>query len=170
VARAIVIMGVTGSGKSTLGQALAQALGWRFVEGDTLHPASNIAKMAAGMALSDEDRLPFLHNIGHALIESRPSGIVISCSALKRSYRDQLRISESDLVFVLPILRREQLLTRLMRRSGHFMPASLLDSQLAILEPPQADERSIQIDGAGTPGEQVQQALLALRALKLVTI
>ena len=170
MARAIVVMGVTGCGKSTLGEALAQALRWRFLEGDTLHPASNIAKMAAGIALNDEDRVPFLHNIGHALSESRPRGIVVSCSALKRSYRDQLRMSEAELIFVLPILSREQLLARLNRRSGHFMPASLLDSQLAILEPPQEDELSIQIDGEGSPQEQVQQTLLKLQASKLVTI
>jgi gluconokinase len=170
VARAIVVMGVTGSGKSTLGNALAQALGWRFLEGDTLHPASNLTKMAAGVALNDADRLPFLRNIAHAIVESRPDGIVVSCSALKRSYRDELRRSESDLIFVLPILDRERLLARLSRRSGHFMPPSLLDSQLAAYEPPQDDERSIQIDGGGTPGEQVVQTMRALRASKLVTI
>jgi gluconokinase len=170
VARAIVVMGVTGSGKSTLGNALAQALGWRFLEGDTLHPASNLTKMAAGVALNDADRLPFLRNIAHAIVESRPAGIVVSCSALKRSYRDQLRMSEPNLIFVLPLLSRERLLARLSRRSGHFMPSSLLDSQLATLEAPQDDELSIQIDGEGTPDEQLLQTLHALRALELVTI
>jgi gluconokinase len=170
VARAIVVMGVTGAGKSTLGNALAQALGWRFLDGDALHPASNITKMAAGVALNDEDRLPFLRNIARAIVESRPEGIVVSCSALKRSYRDLLRMGESDLIFVLPMLEREQLLARLSHRSGHFMPTSLLDSQLASFEAPQEDELSVQINGEGSPDEQVQQTLRALQTLKLVTI
>jgi gluconokinase len=170
VARAIVVMGVTGSGKSTLGNALAQALGWRFLEGDSLHPASNITKMAAGVALNDEDRLPFLRNIARAISESRPDGIVVSCSALKRSYRDLLRMSGSDLIFVLPLLDRAHLLARLSHRSGHFMPTSLLDSQLATFEAPQDDELSVQINGEDTPFEQVQQTLRALQTLELVTI
>jgi gluconokinase len=163
-------MGVSGSGKSTLGGALAQALRWRFLEGDTLHPASNIAKMAAGVALSDEDRQPFLSNIARAIVESRPDGIVVACSALKRSYRDQLRTSEPDLIFVLPIVSRESLVARLSRRNGHFMPPSLLDSQLATLEAPQDDELSIQIDGDATPDAQALHTLRALRASTLVTI
>jgi gluconokinase len=163
-------MGVSGSGKSTLGGALAQALRWRFLEGDTLHPASNIAKMAAGVALSDEDRQPFLSNIARAIVESRPDGIVVACSALKRSYRDQLRTSEPDLTFVLPIVSRESLVARLSRRNGHFMPPSLLDSQLATLEAPQDDELSIQIDGDATPDAQALHTLRALRASTLVTI
>jgi gluconokinase len=170
MARAIVVMGVTGSGKSTLGNALAQALDWRFLEGDSLHPASNITKMAAGVALNDADRLPFLRNIARAISGSRPDGIVVSCSALKRSYRDLLRMSESDLIFVLPMLDREHLLARLSHRSGHFMPTLLLDSQLATFEAPQEDELSVQINGEDSPDGQVQQTLRALQALNLVTI
>jgi carbohydrate kinase (thermoresistant glucokinase family) len=161
----MVVMGVTGSGKSTLGGALAQALGWRFLEGDTLHPASNIAKMAAGVALNDEDRLPFLNNVARAIVESRPEGIVISCSALKRSYRALLRGSEPDLIFVLPMLTRERLMARLEQRSEHFMPGSLLDSQLATLELPQPDELWIPTQGELTTDEQVRETLRALTAL-----
>jgi gluconokinase len=152
-------MGVTGSGKSTLGKALAQALGWQFVEGDTLHPAANIKKMAAGLPLDDEDRVPFLANVAKALAQSRPHGIVVSCSALKRGYRDQIRAGDPDVLFVLPVLTRAQLQERLKGRAAHFMPASLLDSQLAILEPLGGDELSIQIPGDEAVDAQVQRTL-----------
>jgi gluconokinase len=152
-------MGVTGSGKSTLGKALARALGWQFVEGDTLHPAANIKKMAAGIPLDDQDRVPFFHNVAQALADSRPHGIVVSCSALKRSYRDQIRAGDPNALFVLPRLTRAQMQERLQGRAGHFMPASLLDSQLAILEPLGGDELSIQIPGDEAVDAQVQRTL-----------
>jgi carbohydrate kinase (thermoresistant glucokinase family) len=155
-------MGVTGSGKSTLGKALARALGWQFVEGDTLHPAANIKKMVAGKPLDDEDRVPFLANVAQALAQSRSHGIVVSCSALKRSYRDQIRTGDPDVLFVLPVLTRAQLQERLQGRAAHFMPPSLLDSQLAILEPPSVDELSIQLPGDEAVDVQVQRTLAAL--------
>jgi gluconokinase len=163
--QAIVVMGVTGSGKSTLGQALATALDWPFVEGDTLHPPANIAKMAAGIPLSDADRVPFLDNVAHA-IATRQTNLVISCSALKRAYRDVLTRADPHLLFILPDLSREDLQRRLQRRSNHFMPAALLDSQLADLEPPQADEPILQIDGGVPPEQQVALALAALKRLQ----
>jgi gluconokinase len=163
--QAIVVMGVTGSGKSTLGRALAHALGWLFVEGDSLHPAANIARMAAGIPLSDADRIPFLENVAHA-IATRQSNLVISCSALKRAYRDVLRRADPQLLFILPALSRESLQLRLQRRSNHFMPAALLDSQLADLEPPQADERILQIDGSTAPDQQVAVTLAAMKRLQ----
>ncbi len=153
-----MVMGVTGSGKSTLGQVLAQALNRTFVEGDTLHPAANIAKMAAGIPLNDSDRIPFLANVARALA-ARPGQLVISCSALKRSYRDQLRAADPQLIFVHPLLSRQQLQSRLRQRHDHFMPATLLDSQLADLEPPGADERFIPIDGTDGLDRQVAAAL-----------
>jgi carbohydrate kinase (thermoresistant glucokinase family) len=158
----IVVMGVTGSGKSTLGQALAQALNWPFIEGDTLHPAANIAKMAAGTALDDADRIPFLHNVAHALA-TPPLPLVISCSALKRSYRDLLRAADPQLLFVHPMLSREQLQVRLRGRSNHFMPPGLLASQLADLEPPQPDEQFIEIDGNEPLERQVARTLAAVK-------
>ena len=158
---AIVIMGVTGSGKSTLGQALARALGWMFIEGDTLHPPANIARMAAGVALNDADRVPFLDNVAQA-IATRTTDLVITCSALKRAYRDRLRRADPQLRFVLPLLSRESLQRRLQQRSDHFMPATLLDSQLADLEPPQPDEPVIQIDGGAPVDEQVAATRAAL--------
>jgi carbohydrate kinase (thermoresistant glucokinase family) len=166
VIRAVVVMGVTGSGKSTLGQALARALGWQFVEGDSLHPAANLKKMAAGIPLDDQDRVPFLENVAQALAASRPHGMVVSCSALKRSYRDRIRAGDPNALFVLPLLTRAQLQGRLQGRAGHFMPASLLDSQLATLEPLRADELSIQIPGDEALDDQVRRTLdtLATRA------
>jgi gluconokinase len=164
----MVVMGVTGSGKSTLGQALAQALGWRFVEGDSLHPAANIAKMAAGMALNDADRRPFLDNVAQAIAAASAHGVVVSCSALKRSYRDRIRMGDPRVVFVLPVMTRAALQARLTGRTGHFMPASLLDSQLADLQPPQPDELSIQVEGEAGTDEQVRQTLAAARAQGLL--
>ncbi len=159
---AIVVMGVTGSGKSTLAQAMAQALGWPYVEGDSVHPAANIAKMAAGQPLDDEDRRPFLDNVARAISDSHGHGVVVSCSALKRSYRDRIRQGNPRVLFVLPVLSKASLQARLNQRSGHFMPAALLDSQLAIIEPPQADELFIQVEGEATTQEQVRQTLAGL--------
>jgi gluconokinase len=166
--RSVLIMGPTGCGKSTLGSALARALGWPFLEGDTLHPASNIAKMAAGTPLDDADRRPFLQNIAQAIATRATDGLVVSCSALKRAYRDQLRTGDARLLFVLPMMPRARLLARLRQRSDHFMPASLLDSQLAILEPPQPDESFIQVSGDSPTSEQVRQVLDAATARRLI--
>ncbi len=166
--RALVVMGVTGSGKTTLGQALAHGLGWTFVEGDRLHPPANIAKMAAGTALNDEDRGPFLDNVARAIADSGRRGVVISCSALKRNYRDRIRNGDAQVLFVLPVLSKATLQARVTGRAGHFMPASLLDSQLAILAPPQPDELSIEVDGDAQPDEQVRQILSAAQARGLL--
>ena len=154
----LIVMGVTGSGKTTLGQALAQALGWPFIEGDSLHPPANIAKMAAGIALDDADRVPFLESIANTIINSPPR-LVISCSALKRAYRDRLRGADPQLRFVLPLLCEHQLQVRLQQRRGHFMPPTLLKSQLAAFERPACDERCIELDGAAPIERQVAQTL-----------
>ena len=154
-------MGVTGSGKSTLGQALAHALHWPFVEGDSLHPPANIAKMSAGIRLDDADRIPFLDNVAQA-IAARSGPLVISCSALKRAYRDRLRRADPQLRFVHPVLSRAQLQLRLQQRRDHFMPAALLESQLQDLEPPGPDERCIEVDGGEALDRQVAVTLAAL--------
>jgi gluconokinase len=159
---AIVVMGVSGAGKSTLGSALGDALGYRFVEGDALHPPANVAKMAAGIPLDDADRQSFLGNVAAALATHRDEGVVASCSALKRAYRDLLRRSAGPIVFVLPMLDRAALARRLSGRAGHFMPAALLDSQLATLEPPAADEDAIMVDGTLPIEAQVAAVLAAL--------
>lgn len=157
-------MGVSGCGKSTLGRALAAALGWRFVEGDTLHPEANVAKMAAGRALDDADRQPFLERVAATLHAGGPEGIVVSCSALKRRYRDLIRAGAGDVCFVLPELDRARVAGRLALRRGHFMPAALLDSQFADFEPPDPDEHAIRVDGAAGTDTQVTAVLGALRA------
>jgi gluconokinase/shikimate kinase len=147
----LVLMGVSGSGKSTVGALLAGRLGWDFEEGDELHPAANVAKMAAGLPLDDEDRWPWLAKVAQWIVAHTSTGRpgVITCSALKHSYRDVLR--GEHVVFVYLAGTREQIARRLAKRHGHFMPASLLDSQFDALEPPTSDENAITVnlaDGA----------------------
>jgi gluconokinase len=141
--RRLVVMGVSGCGKSSVGAGLAAALGLRFVDGDSLHPAANIAKMAQGIPLTDEDRAPWLAEVGAVL---RAQGGVIACSALKRSYRDLIRAAAGEVWFLYLRGSRETLLSRMSLRPGHFMPPALLDSQLATLEEPQADEAHLVAD------------------------
>lgn len=145
---AIVVMGVSGSGKSTVGAALARHFGVAFRDADEFHPAANVAKMSAGTPLTDEDRWPWLDAIGAALAQAgrEGRGIVVGCSALKRIYRDRLRAAaRRPLVFVHLTGSRVTLAKRMQTRKGHFMPASLLDSQLATLEPPGPDEGAITV-------------------------
>jgi len=138
----VVVMGVSGCGKSTVGRALADSLGWKYVEGDELHPPRNVALMAAGTPLTDEDRQGWLESIAAMLADAarRHDGIVVTCSALKRRYRDLLRRAAPELRFVFLHGPRELLAERMAARQGHYMPASLLQSQLAALEPPAPDE------------------------------
>jgi gluconokinase len=142
----LVAMGVSGSGKSTVGAALAQRLRVPFADADDFHPPANIAKMTAGEALDDDDRGPWLEAIGKWLDAHAASGGVMSCSALKRKYRDQLRQHAPTTEFVHLHGSREVIARRQASRPGHFMPASLLDSQFAILEPLAPDERGQVVD------------------------
>lgn len=155
-------MGVSGSGKSTVGRALAVALGWDFVDGDDLHTAYDKAKMAAGQALTDADRAPWLGRAAAVIDEHRrrERPLVMACSALKRAYRDVLR--RDAVLFVYLSGARGQLDDRLRQRVGHFMPAALLDSQLATLEPPDADENAITVDIDATTAEMVERIRTAL--------
>jgi gluconokinase len=141
----IVVMGVSGCGKSTVGRLLAQALAVPYVEGDDLHPARNVALMAAGTPLTDADRQGWLQAVAQRLVDS-PQGVVASCSALKRSYRDLLRAAAPGLRFVHLHGDPALLAARMQSRPGHYMPASLLQSQLDTLEPPNAQEAAITID------------------------
>ncbi|KQM97931.1 hypothetical protein ASE85_13745 [Sphingobium sp. Leaf26] len=159
--RAIVVMGVAGCGKSTLAEALAAHLRWTFVEGDLCHPPENVTRMTAGIPLDDAARQPFLRNVATALAESQ-DGAVASCSALKRGYRDLIRQDVGDILFVLPHLSRADLEQRMKQRPDHFMPTSLLDSQLATLEPPDPDERALVLDGNLPVAEQVRRIAAAL--------
>jgi gluconokinase len=162
---AVVVMGPSGCGKSTLAAALAARLGWRFIEGDELHPPANTAKMASGIPLTDQDRAPFLEAVADAIALQRGSGVVAACSALKRRYRDLLRARGGPILFVLPQMDRADLLARLKARQGHFMPASLLDSQLADLEPPDPDEQALVLPGAAPLEQNVTLAIEGLRTL-----
>ncbi|AKS32028.1 gluconokinase [Mycolicibacterium goodii] len=145
MATPIVVMGVSGSGKSTVGAALAQRLRVPFADADDFHPPANIEKMSAGHALDDDDRRPWLESIGRWLA-GHPDGGVMSCSALKRTYRDQLRHHCPDIEFLHLQGSMETIGRRQASRPGHFMPASLLESQFNTLEPLEADERGIAID------------------------
>jgi gluconokinase len=142
----IVAMGVSGSGKSTVGAALAQRLRVPFADADDFHPPANIAKMTAGDALNDDDRFPWLEAIGEWLADRCATGGVMSCSALKRKYRDQLRRHCPEVEFIHLSGTPEIIANRQASRPGHFMPASLLASQFQTLEPLEADERGIAID------------------------
>jgi gluconokinase len=149
-----VIMGVSGSGKSLIGAMLARELGLEFVEGDDLHPPDNVKRMAAGIPLTDDNRRGWLNRIADRLGDAKRAGIglVVSCSALKRIYRDLLRsVGSADVRFVYLAGSHELLVTRLATRRGHFMPPSLLKSQMAILEEPSPDEHAWVCDIRETP-------------------
>lgn len=149
-----VMMGVCGSGKTTIGAQLARALDVAFVEGDGLHPPENVHRMAAGIPLTDDDRRGWLSTIAARLREAKDAGtgLIVSCSALKRRYRDLLRtVGATDVRFVYLKGSRELLAERMASRRGHFMPPALLDSQLAILEEPSPDERVWMCDITQTP-------------------
>jgi carbohydrate kinase (thermoresistant glucokinase family) len=165
-ASVVIVMGVSGSGKSSLAQRLAQVLGVEFVEGDALHTAASITKMAAGIPLTDEDRAGWLQALAARLAEAvaKGVGLVATCSALKRSYRDVLRTGAPALRLVYLHGDRALLAARMSARTGHYMPTSLLDSQLETLEPPQADEAAIQLDLAQSLHDMVAQAAAQLDA------
>lgn len=141
----LVVMGVSGAGKSTVGAALAQRLGTTFVDSDSLHPQANVEKMAAGTPLTDEDRRPWLGLVGAELASASPEGIIVACSALKRLYRDAIRAKAPGTVFIQLSVELPVLQSRVARRPGHFMPPSLLQSQLETLEPLQADEAGLTV-------------------------
>jgi gluconokinase len=161
----IVVMGVSGSGKTSAAQEITRQLGWEYIEGDDLHPAANVAKMAAGHPLDDEDRWPWLRRIAEVIGEHEAAGtsIVLTCSALKRVYRDLLREGHPSVWFAHVDVDRDVLAERLRNRKGHYMPPSLLDSQLATLERLGEDEPGAVIDGDGPLEETVAELLTDLR-------
>jgi gluconokinase len=159
----IVVMGASGTGKTTLGTALAEALGWRFIEGDALHPARNVEKMRAGIPLDDDDRAAWLADVARTIREHRDSGLVITCSALKRRYRDQVRAEAGPVCFVSPVIDAAVLRRRVQQRRGHYRPASLVSSQLADFQPLEADERGVQVPGTAPVPRQVARVLAALQ-------
>jgi gluconokinase len=160
----VIVMGVSGSGKTTLAEALAQRLGWTFQEGDELHPRANVEKMSRGEPLTDDDRRPWLAAIGHWL-DARVAageGAVLTCSALRRAYRDLLREGRPSVRFCHVEVPEAVLRERLERRRGHYMPASLLPSQLATLEPLGDDEPGVTVSAEGDPADVLAEALGAL--------
>jgi carbohydrate kinase (thermoresistant glucokinase family) len=160
----LILMGVSGTGKTAVAEALVARLHWTFQEGDEMHPPENVAKMHDGTPLTDADRWPWLDRIA-AWIDARltagENGIV-TCSALKRAYRDRLIGARQGVRLVYLHGSRELLAARLAARKGHFFPAKLLDSQLATLEPPGADEDAISLDVAASPDELARQAIAGL--------
>ncbi len=162
--RQIVVMGVSGVGKTTVAQGMASALGWEFAEGDDLHPEANVAKMAAGQPLTDEDRWPWLRSIGDWMSAEVTAGrsAVVTCSALRRAYRDVLREGRPEVVFCHLTANPSLLGERVGQRTDHYMPASLLPSQLATLEPLQPDEPGVEVSSEGDPAAVIARALQAL--------
>lgn len=156
----IVVMGVSGSGKTTVGTALAEELGVDYAEADSFHPKENIDKMTSGRPLTDTDRRPWLRSIARWIREHAEAGGVVTCSALKRDYRDVLRTG-GEVWFLHLHGDRELLASRMRTRSGHFMPVSLLESQLADLEPLTADEHGLTVDVAAAPESILNRVLAA---------
>src|SRR6185503_12913299 len=152
----LVIMGVSGCGKTTIAKGLSDRLGWQYQEGDALHPPANVEKMKGGTPLTDDDRWPWLAKIAEKIDEWRAQGLsgVVTCSALKRAYRDVIIGRRRDVVLVYPKGSKALIAERMKRRKGHFMPASLLDSQFAIIEEPSPDENAIMVGIDKTP-EQI---------------
>ncbi|MEV6961586.1 gluconokinase [Streptomyces sp. NPDC051207] len=161
----VVVMGVAGTGKTTIGPLLAARLGVPYAEGDDFHPQANIAKMSAGVPLTDEDRWPWLDAIGDWAQSRSGLGGVVSSSALKRSYRDRLRAAAPGLVFVHLTGDRSLIEERMSHRQGHFMPTALLDSQFATLQPLEPDEPGVAVDVTGSPEEITERAAHALEEL-----
>jgi gluconokinase len=161
----IVVMGVSGSGKTSVAVELARRLGWDYVEGDDLHPAANVAKMAGGHPLDDEDRWPWLRRIAEVIgeHEAAGTGLIVTCSALKQSYRDRLRDGHPSVWFAHVDAPQAVIAERLQRRTGHYMPSSLLGSQLATLEPLTEEEPGRVVSGVGSVEETASQLLTDLR-------
>jgi carbohydrate kinase (thermoresistant glucokinase family) len=157
----IVVMGVSGSGKTTVGTALAERVGGVFLDADDLHPAANVHKMSQGIPLNDADRAPWLDIVGKEIRKRQGEGrtVVMACSALKRKYRERIRAEEPAAFFVLLTGTREELERRMQARHGHFMPASLLDSQLDTLEPLGSNEHGATVNIHGTKQQVVDRVL-----------
>jgi gluconokinase len=160
----VILAGVSGSGKTTVGRLLAGRLGWPFADGDSFHSAASIEKMTAGIPLTDDDRWPWLAAIGAWIDERAAAGgsAVVACSALKRAYRDFLRKDRPEVRIVFLTIDRDEGLARLQARRGHFFSAGLLDSQLGAVEPPSPEEGVLVLDGRQNPGQLVDEIAFGL--------
>ncbi|MBB2202750.1 gluconokinase [Gluconacetobacter tumulisoli] len=165
--RVLVVMGVSGSGKSTLAQLLARRIGWPIVEGDELHPEANIAKMSKGIPLTDEDRAPWLEKIAEVARSWLSSGGygIVTCSSLKRHYREIISGGDPEVGFVYLKGRKEDIAPRLGQRTGHFMPSTMLNSQFEALEEPDDGEVLLELDVMASRARLVEAAFEALREL-----
>jgi len=161
----VIVMGVSGSGKSYLAERLAAATGWEFAEGDDYHSAENKARMHAGGAMTDADRAPWLDALHAVLVEWHENGVngVMTCSALKLAYRERLREGLPKLKFVWLDPPRAELEERMAHREGHYMPAALLASQIATLEPPREGEDVLRLDGTQSAQDEIQAVLAWLK-------
>jgi carbohydrate kinase (thermoresistant glucokinase family) len=164
----VIVMGVSGSGKTTVGEALAEELGFEMIEGDDYHPPENVAKMAAGTPLTDDDRRPWLQTLAGLLADrhARGQGTVLACSALRRAYREVLRAAvPADETFIILLeADAETLRARMKSRRGHYMPPALLESQLATLEPLHPEEPGVIIDAGRSEEAVTAESIAALRA------
>ena len=160
----LVLMGVAGCGKTTAAQNLHQALGWPVAEADDFHPQANIDKMSTGTPLTDEDRWPWLESLRDWMSEQAAAGVktIVTCSALKRSYRDLLSKADGRVFFIHLVAEREELADRMQQRDGHFMPTTLLPSQLATLEPLAPEEDGVSVTSQPTPDQTLDAILAAL--------
>jgi gluconokinase len=161
----VVVAGVSGSGKSTVGALLAARLGWAFLDGDALHSAASVAKMRAGRPLTDQDRRPWLEAIGQWMDQQASAGRsgVVACSALRRAYRDTLRAGRPGLLLVFLAIGYESAAARLAARQGHFFPARLLASQFRDLEPPDPAEPAVVLDAGRSPADLVADITVRLQ-------
>jgi gluconokinase len=160
----LIVAGVSGSGKTTVGALLAGRLGWQFADADAFHPAANVAKMAAGIPLTDADRQPWLHAITAWMDERIALGAsaVVTCSALKRAYRDDLLRGRPQARMIFLSVDREEVARRLAARHGHFFPSGLLSSQFDALEPPQPDEPRVTVVPSGPDPQDTVTAIIAV--------
>jgi gluconokinase len=160
----LVIMGVSGSGKTTIANALSERLGWAYAEADEFHSAENVSKMSQGIPLTDEDRAPWLGAIAQWISNKSANGesTIVTCSALKRRYRDVLAAADGDVRFIHLLGHVELIRSRMKTRAGHFMPESLLPSQVSTLEPLQDGERGLTVDNVGTPAEVTDRIIARL--------
>lgn len=165
----VVVMGVTGSGKTTIGRLLAERLDVPYAEADSFHPPANVTKMAAGQALDDADRHPWLAAIANWIRDRAGQGGVVSCSALKHPYRDLLRKASPQVWFLHLNIDRDVIARRIADRRDHFMPVSLVDSQFRALEPLRPDEAGTVIDASATPEDVIRTALAQLIADQIPT-
>lgn len=160
----VVVMGVSGSGKTTIATGIAAATGWEFAEGDDFHPAANVEKMQGGIPLTDDDRWPWLVTIGAWISAKEAAGesAVVTCSALRRAYRDLLREGRPQVSFLHLVASEDLVADRISRRVDHYMAGSLLDSQYHALEPLEPDEPGVRVPVDGTASEVLRRALAAL--------